>query len=106
MAGASRPEGSRPDDEHHDEHHDDHPLDELFVVGAQYHEPSAAERAQAARDAEHRAKEESKRREKRVKHTRRALEGGGPSYDRRTAVIGLAVIVALAVVFAVTGVMG
>jgi hypothetical protein len=101
---------SRPDDEH--------PLDDLFVVGAQYHEPSAAERAKAARDAQLRAQREEKERAKRVKHTRRTLEGGGrrrhassgdvpvggAAYDRKTALIGLGVIVAVATVLAQTGV--
>ncbi len=94
---------------------DDHPLDELFIVGAQYHEPSAAEREKAAREAQRRAQREEKERAKRVKHTRRTLEGGGhasrrgsndtgATYDRKTALVGLGVIVVLATLLSQTGV--
>lgn len=99
MAGPSRPD-------------DEHPLDELFIVGAKYHEPSAAERARAARDAEKRARDAEKERKKRVRHTKRVLGGGDDrrgmrgepheGYDKRTALIGFAVLVVLAVLFAQT----
>ena len=85
---------------------DPSPLDELFIVGAQYHEPSAAERARAAREAEKRAERERKARQKRVKHTRRVLQGGGTgtSFDHRTALIGFGAIVVIATLLAETGI--
>ena len=82
---------------------DDSPLDDLFVGGAKYHEPSAADRAKAAREAEQRAQREQKERKKRVAHTRRVLQGGGATYDKRVAWISLGVMLALAVVLSQTG---
>jgi hypothetical protein len=101
MPGSNPRPDPRPGDD------DPSPLDELFIVGAKYHEPSAAERARAAREAAERAKRERKARDKRVKHTRQVLQGGGAStFDKRTAVIGLGVIVVVATVLAQTGVWG
>src|SRR5262249_2517223 len=78
------------------------PLDDLFVVGARYHEPTAAERDRAARDARKQAERDEKERQKRVRHTRRVLGGDtrrAPSadYDRRVALIGLGVSLGCAV---------
>jgi hypothetical protein len=105
MAGRQNP---NPDDSHdsHENPHDPSPLDELFIVGAQYHEPSAAERARAAREAEQRAARERKARSKRVKHTRRVLQGGAASsgFDHRTALIGFGVVVVVATLLAETGI--
>ena len=106
------PSSSRPDDDR--EGVPDSPLDDLFVVGAKFHEPSAKEREAAAREAARRAKQEEKERQKRVKHTREVLEGHRGSeararfghmsgaYDRRTALIGFASMAALAVVLSMT----
>ncbi len=79
-------------------------LDDLFVGEARFHEPTAAERAAAARRAEHDAKREARRRAREVEHTRRVLGGDDSerSYDRRTAAIGFGVMLALAVVLSVT----
>ena len=91
-----------------------HPLDELFIVGAKYHEPSAAEREAAALQAEKDAKKLHKQRKKEIDHTRRVLSGGeearfgrssfGESigYDRRNAFIGLAGVVGVAVLLSFT----
>jgi hypothetical protein len=101
MAGRHNP---NPDDSHENPH-DPSPLDELFIVGAQYHEPSAAERARAAREAEQRAARERKARSKRVKHTRRVLQGGANTgFDHRTALIGFGVVVVVATLLAETGI--
>ncbi len=91
------------------------PLDELFVVGAKYHEPSAAEREAAAKAAERDNKKAAKAREKEIERTRRVLEGGNrhpgrreraeptvASHDRRVAAIGFSVMVALSVVLSFT----
>ena len=108
------PRDTNPNDGGRDE--PNHPLDELFIVGAKYHEPSAAEREAAARQAEKDAKREAQRRQKEVEHTRRVLKGEGAprfarsagaramgggapdaSYDRRNAIIGFSAILALSV---------
>jgi hypothetical protein len=108
MAAGSRPD--RPDDGNRGD--GEHPLDELFIVGAKYHEPSAAEREAAARAAEKRAREEEKARRKRVKHTKNVLEGRGDrreradqgaGYDGKVALIGFCVMLALAFVLASVG---
>ena len=95
-----------------------HPLDELFVVGAKYHEPSAAEREAAARQAEKDAKKRDKQRQKEIDQTRRVLKGSdeprfGRSdhtqqahYDKRVAVIGLGAMMALAVLLSFTPLVG
>lgn len=95
------PEGPRPDDSS--------PLDDVFVEGARFREPSAAERARAAREAEHRAKREQRQRNKRVAHTRRVLGGGGRHgvsggavYDKRVALIALGVMLGVSVLLSQT----
>ena len=91
-----------------------HPLDELFIVGAKYHEPSAAEREAAARLAEKAAKKREKQRKKEVDHTRRVLSGSeearfgrssygeSAGYDRRNFAIGMAAALGIAMLLSLT----
>ena len=89
----------------------DSALDELFIVGAKYHEPSAAERAATAKRAALTAKANEKQRQKDIRHTRGVLEGHGHArqsaaptvpYDKRVALIAIGVIGAIAVVLSQT----
>ncbi|HEY3832181.1 MAG TPA: hypothetical protein VGO03_07810 [Acidimicrobiia bacterium] len=93
--------------------HPESPLDDLFVVGAKYHEPSAAERAAAARAQERDSKKAAKAHDKEIARTRRVLDGDNrtgrrgrqprdhdfsvASYERRTALYGLLGIVVVSV---------
>lgn len=91
-----------------------HPLDELFIVGAKYHEPSAAEREAAARQAEKESKKREKQRKKEIEHTRRVLSGGeearfgrssydqSPGYSRRNAALGFAAALGVAILLSFT----
>lgn len=91
-----------------------HPLDELFIVGAKYHEPSAAEREAAARQAEKAAKKNEKDRKKEIERTRRVLSGGeearfgrsnygeSTGYDRRNFAIGMAAALGIAMLLSLT----
>ena len=98
-----------------DHSNEPHPLDELFIVGAKYHEPSAAEREAAAKEAQREAKKLEKQRQKDIERTKRVLGGGGGdqprfgrspsddvSYNNRTATIGLVVIVVVAALLSQT----
>lgn len=79
-------------------------LDEMFVGEARYHEPSAAERAAAARDAKRQAERDERARAKEIARTRRILSGDADSggFDKRTAMLGWIAIAAIAVVLAFT----
>jgi hypothetical protein len=92
----------------------DSPLDDLFVVGAKYHEPSAAERAAAAKAAERESKKAAKANEKEIARTRRVLDGDHPrhqrrqhdfsaaSIERRGALLGFAVLVVISAALSFT----
>jgi hypothetical protein len=98
----------------------DSPLDDLFIVGAKYHEPSAAEREAAAKAAERANKKAMKAHEKEIARTRKVLGGdsdkGGrhrrhrrdrgdfsaSNVERRTALLGLLAIVVLSVALSFT----
>ncbi len=97
--------------------HPESPLDYLFIVGAKYHEPSAAERAAAAKAADRAQKKAAKENEKEIARTRRVLRGDKPSrrgfsrhrndfsvtsYERKNALIGLVVLVAVSVALSFT----
>ena len=79
-------------------------LDEMFVGEARYHEPSAAERASAAREAQRKAEREERERAKEIARTRRVLGGDAEpaGYDKRTAVLGWIALAAIAVVLSFT----
>jgi hypothetical protein len=98
--------------------HPESPLDDLFVVGAKYHEPSAAERAAAARAQERESKKAAKANEKEIARTRRVLDGDNrsgrrgrqhrdhdftvASFERRTALLGLLGIIVISVALSFT----
>ncbi len=104
-AGAAAGDRGRPQPES--------PLDDLFVVGAKYHEPSAAERAAAAKAAERDAKKAAKAHDKEIARTRRVLGGDNKrerhgrgfsvaSFERRNALIGFVLLVAISVALSFT----
>ena len=94
------------------------PLDDLFIVGAKYHEPSAAERAAAAKEAERASKKAAKAHEKEIARTRKLLGGDNKptrrgherrhrdfsvaNFERRTALLGFLAIVAISVALSFT----
>lgn len=90
---------------------DRRPLDELFVVGAKYHEPTAAERAAAAKRAEKEHEKTEKQRAKDIAHTRKVLgldghtSRGGTDrpYDRRNTAIAFGGLVLFAALLATMG---
>ncbi|HEY1740173.1 MAG TPA: hypothetical protein VGI86_15775 [Acidimicrobiia bacterium] len=98
--------------------HPESPLDDLFVVGAKYHEPSAAERAAAARAQERESKKAAKAHDKEIARTRRVLDGDSKSgrrgrhhrehdfsvasFERRTAVLGLLAMFVISVALSFT----
>jgi hypothetical protein len=115
------PDDSSDDDERagraRDHRPSDSPLDDLFIVGAKYHEPSAAERAAAAKAQERAAKKANKANEKEIARTRRVLGGDNSgrharrgrrnefsvaSYERRTALLGFLAIIAISVALSFT----
>src|SRR3954451_1184773 len=117
-AGNSEP-GATKEPQHNEPapSHPDSPLDDLFIVGAKYHEPSAAEREAAAKAAERASKKAAKANEKEIERTRRVLEGGGDKgrhrrqrddefntshVERRTALLGFLGLVMLSVALSFT----
>ncbi len=94
---------------------DRRPLDELFIVGAKYHEPTAAERSAAARRSDQERKKRDKLRDKEVAHTRKVLglDGGASSrgstdaqYNPRTAAIAFAAMLVVAALLTLTPFVG
>ena len=92
--------------------HPESPLDDLFIVGAKYHEPSAAERAESAKAAERELKKAAKAHDKEIARTKRVLGGENKSarrgfsrrqhsdfsvasFERKNALIGLVVLAAI-----------
>ena len=98
--------------------HPESPLDDLFIVGAKYHEPSAAERDAAARAQERASKKAAKANEKEIARTRRVLDGDNrssrrgrqhrdhdfsvASFERRTAFLGLLAMIGLSIALSFT----
>lgn len=96
---------------------DRRPLDELFIVGAKYHEPTAAERAEAAKRSDKERKKADAAREKEIAHTRKVLgldghsgrSSSGPTigaYDKRNSLIAFSGLLIAALLLSFTAFAG